>query len=160
MGEMTIARVLHVLGVVLWIGGVAMVTTVLLPAAKRMKAPEERVLFFETVERGFGRQARITTLVTGLSGLYLVYELNLWERFLRIEYWWMHAMVLVWALFTLLLFVLEPLFLHRRFIERARHDPHAAFSLVTRMHWILLGLSLLTVAGSVAGSHGYLLFVP
>ena len=160
MEEMTIARVLHVLGVVLWIGGVAMVTTVLLPAAKRMKAPAERVLFFETVEREFGWQARITTLVTGLSGLYLVYELNLWERFLRIEYWWMHAMVLVWALFTLLLFVLEPLFLHRRFIESARHDPHATFSLVTRMHWILLGLSLLTVAGAVAGSHGYLLFVP
>lgn len=65
MEEMTIARVLHVLGVVLWIGGVAMVTTVLLPAAKRIKAPAERVLFFETVERGFGRQARITTLVTG-----------------------------------------------------------------------------------------------
>lgn len=79
---------------------------------------------------------------------------------LRIEYWWMHAMVLVWALFTLLLFVLEPLFLHRRFIESARHDPHATFSLVMRMHWVLLGLSLLTVAGAVAGSHGYLLFVP
>lgn len=159
MAEMTLARVLHVLGVVLWIGGVAMVTTILLPAAKRLKAPAERVTFFETVERGFGLQARITTLVTGLSGLYLVYELHLWQRFLRVEYWWMHAMVLVWALFTLMLFVLEPLFLHRRLIERARHDPDGVFSLLTRMHWILLGLSLLTVAGAVAGSHGYLLFV-
>jgi hypothetical protein len=54
--------------------------------------------------------------------------------------------------------VLEPLFLHRCFIERARRDPHATFALVTRMHWILLILSLITVAGSVAGSHGYLLF--
>jgi uncharacterized membrane protein len=157
---MTLARVLHVLGVVLWIGGVAMVTTVLLPAVKHLKTPAERVMFFETVERRFGLQARITTLVTGLSGLYLVHELNLWQRFLRIEYWWMHAMVLVWVLFTLMLFVLEPLFLHRRLLERARHDPDATFSMVTRMHWILLGLSLLTVAGAVAGSHGYLLFVP
>lgn len=160
MGEMTLARVLHVLGVVLWIGGVAMVTTILLPAAKRLKAPAERVIFFETIERGFGLQARITTLVTGLSGLYLVYELHLWKRFLQVEYWWMHAMVLVWALFTLMLFVLEPLFLHRRLIERAQHDPDGAFSLLTRMHWILLCLSLLTVAGAVAGSHGYLLFFP
>lgn len=159
MGEMTLARVLHVIGVVLWIGGVAMVTTVLLPAVKRLKTPAERVVFFETVERGFGLQARITTLVTGLSGLYLVYDLNLWQRFLHVEYWWMHAMVLVWALFTLMLFVLEPLFLHRRLIERARHDPDATFSLLTRMHWILLVLSLLAVAGAVAGSHGYLLFV-
>ena len=153
-----IARVLHVLGVVLWIGGVAMVTTVLLPATKRMKTPAERVMFFETVERGFALQARITTLLTGLSGLYLVYKLNLWQRFLHIEYWWMHAMVLVWALFTLALFVIEPLFLHRRFIERARRDPHATFALVARMHWILLILSLITVAGALAGSHGYLLF--
>jgi len=159
MEEMTLARVLHVLGVVLWIGGVAMVTTVLLPAVKHLKVPAERIIFFETIERGFGRQARITTLVTGLSGLYLVYELNLWQRFLQIEYWWMHAMVLVWTLFTLMLFVFEPLFLHRRLIERARHDPDATFLLVTRIHWILLGLSLLTVAGAVAGSHGYLLFV-
>jgi uncharacterized membrane protein len=52
-----VARVLHVLGVVWWIGGVAMVTTVLLPATKRMKTPAERVMFFETVERGFALQA-------------------------------------------------------------------------------------------------------
>jgi uncharacterized membrane protein len=135
-----------------------MVTTVLLPAAKRLKTPAERVMFFETVERGFALQARITTLVTGLSGLYLVYELDLWQRFARVEFWWMHAMVLVWVLFTLVLFVLEPSFLHRWFSERARHDPEPTFALVTRLHWVLLGMSLVTVAGAVAGSHGYLLF--
>src|SRR6266513_1413110 len=111
-----IARVLHVLGVVLWIGGVAMVTTVLLPATKRMKTPAERIMFFETVERGFALQARFTILLTGLSGLYLVYKLDLWQRFAHAEFWWMHAMVLIWALFTLMLFVFEPLFLRRRFI--------------------------------------------
>lgn len=68
------------------------------------------------------------------------------------------AMVLVWALFTLVLFVLEPLFLHRWFSERVRHHPESTFTLVTRLHWVLLGISLVTVAGAVAGSHGYLLF--
>lgn len=154
MGEMTLARVLHVLGVVLWIGGVAMVTTVLLPATKRMKTPAERVAFFETVERGFALQARVTTLVTGLSGFYLVHELNLWQRFMHVQYWWLHAMVAIWAVFTLMLFVLEPLFLHRWFIERARREPESTFRLITRFHWVLLGLSLVTVAGAVAGSHG------
>src|SRR3989338_7455886 len=39
-----IARVLHMLGVVLWIGGVAMVTTVLLPAiAETVRSEERRV---------------------------------------------------------------------------------------------------------------------
>ena len=123
-----------------------------------MKTPAERVMFFETVERGFALQARIATLVTGASGLYLVYRFDLWQRFAHIEFWWMHAMVLVWALFTLLLFVLEPLFLHRWFSERVRRDPASTFTLVARLHWVLLGMSLVTVAGAVAGSHGYLLF--
>ena len=158
MDEAIIARVLHVLGVVLWIGGVAMVTTVLLPATKRIKTPAERVVFFETVERGFARQARVTTLVTGLSGLYLVYKFDLWHRFAHLEFWWMHAMVLLWALFTLMLFVLEPLFLHRWFIERATRDPDSTFVLVVRLHWVLLALSLGTVAGATAGSHGFMLF--
>jgi len=39
MDGLIAARVVHVLGVVLWIGGVALVTTVLLPATRRMKAP-------------------------------------------------------------------------------------------------------------------------
>ena len=158
MVELTVARLLHVLGVVFWIGGVAFVTTVLLPATRRLKTPEERMEFFETVELGFARQARITILITGFSGLYIIYKLNLWQRFLYVEYWWMHAMVAVWFLFALMLFVLEPIWLHQYFIERARRDPDGTFMMVTRMHWLLLAVSLITVAGAVAGSHGYLLF--
>lgn len=36
MDDFVLARVLHVLGVVLWIGGVAMVTSTLLPVIARM----------------------------------------------------------------------------------------------------------------------------
>jgi putative copper export protein len=35
MDDVIIARALHVLGVVIWIGGVAMVTMVVLPALRR-----------------------------------------------------------------------------------------------------------------------------
>jgi hypothetical protein len=66
----------------------------------------------------------------------------------------MAAMVLVWALFTLMLFILEPLVLHRWFEQRARHDPAGTLTLIVRMHWLLLVVSLLTIAGAVAGSHG------
>ena len=152
------ARVVHVLGVVLWIGGVALVTTVLLPATKRLTAPEGRIQLFESIERGFARQARYTTLVTGASGLYPVHALGLWPRFAHVEFWWMHAMVAVWILFTLMLFVLEPLVLRRWFDARAARDPEGTFSLIVRLHWFLLSVSLLTIAGAVAGSHGYLLF--
>ena len=158
MDGATLARTLHVLGVVLWIGGVAMVTTVLLPAVRRLKTPAERVEFFEKIESGFARQARATTLITGLSGFYLIYRWNLWPRFAHAEYWWMHAMVIVWAIFTLMLFVLEPFVLHRRLVECARRAPEATFALIARLHWVLLAISLVTVAGAVAGSHGYLFF--
>lgn len=158
MDDVIFARMLHVLGVVLWIGGVAMVTTVLLPATRSLSTDMERTAFFEAIERGFARQARIITLVTGLSGLYLVYRLGLWQRFAHIEFWWMHAMVLVWTLFTLMLFVFEPLFLHRKSSGRLKHHPEPAFTMLARLHWVLLGVSLVTIAGAVAGSHGYLLF--
>ena len=155
MNDFAFARILHVLGVVLWIGGVAMVTTVLLPAVRNMKSAPERLEFFERIEARFARQARATTLITGLSGFYMVYRIDAWDRFLTIQFWWMHAMVLVWLIFTLMLFVLEPLVLHRRLRERARRDPERTFALVQRMHWALLLASLLAVAGAVAGSHGW-----
>jgi uncharacterized membrane protein len=37
------ARTLHVLGVVLWIGGVAFVTTVLIPSLKRIADSKNRL---------------------------------------------------------------------------------------------------------------------
>lgn len=156
MNEFVFARVLHVLGVVLWIGGVAMVTTVLLPAVVQMKSAAERLAFFEHIERRFATQARFTTLLVGLSGLYMVHLLDAWNRFAELRFWWMHAMVLVWLVFTLMLFVLEPLVLQRQLKQRAQCHPEKTFALIQRMHWLLLSLSLITVAGAVAGSHGWI----
>ena len=152
--EASLARALHVLGVVLWIGGVAFVTTILLPAVKRMKSPEERVAFFEEIEGRFAWQAKGTTLLVGLSGFYLCHIWNLWGRFLEPAYFWMHLMVLVWVVFTVMLFIAEPLFLHRWFLERGRERPEETFRLIQRMHWVLLTLSLITVAAATVGSHG------
>ncbi len=141
--------------VVLWIGGVAFVTAVLLPAVRQFREPAEQVAFFEKVEASFGRQARVTTLVTGLSGIYLVHSLGAWNRFADAHYWWMHAMVVVWGVFTLMLFVLEPLWLHRWFQARAQRDPEGTFSIIALMHWVLLAVSVITIAGAAAGSHGW-----
>jgi uncharacterized membrane protein len=158
MDDVTIARSLHVLAVVLWIGGVGFVTTVLLPAVHRSTAPRDRVPLFEQAERRFAWQARLTTLIAGLSGFYMAWRLDLWDRFRSPAYWWMHAMVFVWLVFTLMLFVLEPLVLERWFRERARTQPEATFDLIQRLHWTLLTVSLITVLSAVLGSHGVLLF--
>ena len=157
MDDLTVARAIHVVGVVFWIGGVAFVTTVLLPAVRRMKDPQERVSFFERIERNFAWQARGTTLLVGVSGFYITAGWDLWSRFESPGYWWMHAMVFIWIVFTVMLFVAEPLFLHRWFITKAMERPENTFLLIERLHRILLAISILTVLGAVAGSHGMVL---
>jgi uncharacterized membrane protein len=152
-----LARTLHVIGVILWIGGVLFVTTVLLPSVRTMKDPEERVAFFEDVEGRFAWQARATTLLTGLTGFYMVYALDAWGWFLEPGRWYLHAMVAVWAVFTVMLFVLEPLVLHKLFRERAQRDPIGTFRLIQAMHLALSAISLITAFGAVAGAHGWLM---
>ncbi len=154
MSEIAVARALHVIGVVLWIGGVGFVTTVLLPAVRRIKDPHERVSFFERIEGRFAWQARATTLLVGSSGFYITAVWDLWGRFQSATYWWMHAMLLVWIVFTVMLFVAEPLFLHRWFLARAQKKPEGTFRLIERLHWFLFAISILTIVGAVAGSHG------
>jgi uncharacterized membrane protein len=158
MDDLAIARVLHVLAVVIWIGGVAMVTIVILPTLAAIALPGERLQAFESLERRFAWVARIMTLITGMSGLYLLWKLNLWTRFSDSSFWWMHAMVFVWAIFSFVLFVAEPLFLHRVFAAHVQRDPEGAFRRMQIFHWVLLLISLVTIAGAVAGAHGYSLF--
>lgn len=156
MEYLTLARVLHVIAVVLWIGGVSMVTTVIIPAVKKMKSKEEQMETFEKIEGRFALQAKITTLITGISGFYMVHVLDAWNRFLEPRYWWFHTMVIVWVLFTIVLYILEPLILHKLFKKYAKINPEKTFNIMHKAHWILLILSLITIAGAVAGSHGFL----
>ena len=153
MDWITIARALHLIAIVHWIGGLAMVTLVILPGIMRM--PQERKLeTFLAIEERFAGQAKVSVTVAGLTGLYLVHGLVAWERFLDPGYWWMHAMVLVWAIFTFMLFVAEPLFLHAKVARMAQRDPAATFALMLRAHRILLALATVTVGGAALGAHG------
>lgn len=154
MAYFTIARVIHVLAIVLWIGGVAMVTTVIIPAVKRMNSKKDKVTTFEELENRFSLQAKITTLLTAISGFYMMYELDAWSRYLELRYWWITAMTVVWVLFTLVLFVLEPFVLHKLYEKYANNDPDKTFKFIHRFHIILLSISLITIIGAVAGSHG------
>ena len=150
MNDLAIARAIHVLAVVIWIGGVAMVTTVILPMVLRARTTREGQTLLEAVERRFIWQARIATLVVAASGFYIVDRLHLWDRFRSIEFWWMHAMVLLWLIFTIVLFIGEPL------AGRIRrdHGSKGRLSLMQWLHWALLLLSAITVLAAVAGSQG------
>lgn len=150
-----LARSMHVLAIIIWIGGVAFITTVLLPALNKMANKEQRVALFEQLEHKFALHAKLATVTTGISGYYMLDFLNAWQRYQDIHFWWLHLMTLVWFIFTLVLFVLEPLFLHRWFIEHAKKDSDRTFARLQQMHYLLLSLSLFAVFGAMAGSHGY-----
>jgi uncharacterized membrane protein len=158
MDEFALARVLHVLGVVLWIGGVAMVTTVILPTVARINPLSDGLAFFDRFRRKFAAQARYTTLLVGASGFYMVYVQGSWQRFTKWDYWWMHTMVLTWLIFTIMLFVIEPRARKRQQIHADPMNSDGKLTRIQRMHWMMLTLSLITVAGAVAGSHGWLIF--
>ncbi len=156
MDDLNIARALHVLAIVHWIGGVSFVTLVLLPGVRKLAVAEDRARLFEQVESAFSWQAKISVTLAGLTGFYMTHRLDAWYRFLDPGFWWMHAMVAVWLVFTLVLFVFEPLILHRWFAERAERAPEATMAFVWRGHLILLTLSLVTVLAAVLGAHGAL----
>ena len=155
MNDVIFARALHVLGVVIWIGGVAMATMVVLPAVRSGDLGPDRMKGFHAIEQRFVWIARTAVLVVGLSGLYMLIRLDIWDRFEAAAYWWMHAMVIVWLLFAFVLFIGEPFILHRVFPRWARRQPETAFAMLHRVHWVLLLLSLLTILGAVAGTHGW-----
>ena len=150
------ARVIHVISIVLWIGGVAFITTVVIPALRKMPDTDQRWELFEKFENRFALQAKFVTAAAVISGVTMIVSMDAWQRYLDISYWWMHMMSLVWLIFTLILFVFEPLFLNRIFTERAKKDSDGFFSFLQKMHWVLLALSVLAVIGAVAGARGYL----
>ena len=149
-----VARAIHVLALVHWIGGVAMVTLVILPALLRIAEPAQRLELFEALEGRFAWQARISVALVGLSGFYMVYEREAWVLFLYANFWWLHAMVALWAVFVFILFIAEPLFLHTWFHTRAQTDPDGTFALVLRFHRLVLTLSMATLGAGVLGAHG------
>ena len=151
MVDLGIARALHVLCIVLWIGGVAMVTLIVIPKVLREGGTFEQ---FEAFEHRFARQSRFTVLLAGLSGFYMVWRLELWERFAELRFWWMGAMFAIWLIFSVMLYVVEPFVLRRTFRHHGGAHAAATMRRMQTMHRVLLAASLVTIAGAVAGSHG------
>jgi uncharacterized membrane protein len=158
MDRVVAARALHVLVVVLWIGGVSLVTTVVFPALRRGELGVDRFAVFQAIERRFAWQARAAIILVGASGFYMVARDDLWWRFRAAEFWWMHAMVIVWLLFSIGLFVVEPFILHHHLHKLASTQPDRFFARLQWTHWVLLALSLGTIFGAVAGSRGWSVF--
>lgn len=154
MDDFVIARAVHILSIVLWIGGVGFVTLTATPAIRAAHPAAERLAAFHRFEARFVIQARLWVLLAGVSGFWMVWRGDLWSRFHDGHFWWMHAMLAMWLLFMAMLFVIEPLLLHRRF--KASVTPEKDFDRLEIMHRVLLTLLVVTVLGAALGSRGLL----
>ena len=61
-------------------------------------------------------------------------------------------MLALWLAFALMLFVIEPLALHRRMAQSPA--PAADWRRMVRLHRILSVAALITLLGAMAGAHG------
>lgn len=154
MTDIALARLIHLLGVIHWIGGLAFVTLVVLPSIRATGENSDRIARFHAIEHRFAAQVRISVILVGLSGFYLTHQLHAWSRFADPGFWWMHAMVALWTLFMVVLFVVEPFF-GSRILARAE-DEKQTIGFMLRAHRILLALAVITVAGGLLGAHGVL----
>jgi len=152
--DITLARAIHVLALVHWFGGVAAVTTIILPKARAMANPKDAIEAFEAFERPFAQQVRVSVFLVGLSGVYLLAKYDAWNRFQHVSFWWLHLMVLIWIAFATMVFVLEPLAVHRAFHDFALKQKEFAFRLAILLHTIALFVSALAIIAGVFGAHG------
>lgn len=155
MNDLTLARAIHILSVVIWMGGVTFVTLVLIPTLRRSSFQMDQLSIFNTIENRFASIARIMVLLAGISGFYMTYKLDAWDRFTQAQFFWMHAMVFVWCLFFLALFVIEPFILknHSRMVKDGHNITNLKKTQI--VHSIILVLSLITIVVSVLGAHGF-----
>ena len=153
MDDIELARALHVLFITHWIGGVAFVTLVALPLARASEDAGKGWALFEAIEKRFSAQVRWSIPLAGATGLWMAWRLDLWAQFADPTFWWLDAMVLVWALFMALVFVVEPTLRARLAAEAADH-PEVVLRRLSRAHIILLTAAIVTILGAVAGANG------
>ena len=146
MIDVAVALAVHVLGVVWWLGGVAFVTTIVLPGLSDEENPQSS---FRNFERRFSPQARTAVLLVGLSGFYLLWRLDAWSWFKLAHYWWLSAMSAYWLVFFFLLFLAEPLKVLGKGEEEIgpKWIRRALF-----LHRTLLAIGLIIVGAAVIGT--------
>ncbi|WHZ19329.1 MAG: hypothetical protein OJF55_001478 [Rhodanobacteraceae bacterium] len=140
---LNILLAIHVLGVVWWVGGVAMVTATLLPIFNQLPA-DERIRRIQQLEHRFANQARVAVLIVGITGfwMYTLVPAPIAHS------WWVGLMLLVWVLFAAMLFIAEPLRLPARL--GVIHNPRKFLV----MHAVLLTLALTAIFCGVIGARG------
>jgi uncharacterized membrane protein len=144
--EYVIAVTLHIMSVVVWIGGVTFVTLITFPMILRMDKSLEMVMMFQGTEHRFVKIAKVMVILAGLSGFYLLYEKGLSTAVI--------IMIVIWAFYTSLLIGLEKILFAKLFGKpEDQKDTKQVFKILQIFHWVILGLSFIAIAAGVYEAH-------
>ncbi len=143
----TISLIIHVLSVVVWIGGVSFVTMVMFPIIQREQNSLEQVMMFQGVEHRFARIARLLVILAGISGLYLLHV-----KGFSFAAW---VMIFIWTLYASLLFFLEKMIFKKLFSTPSAKqlDTKQIFFRLQAFHYVILAFSFFAIAAGVWAGH-------
>ena len=149
---LTILLIIHVICVIVWIGGVTFVTTVVFPMMYRTEGSLEKALLFQGVEHRFVAMVKWLIAIVGVTGFYLLYAKYGFGILLMRQGIGVMIMLVAWAFYTTVLLSERKLFA-RIFADPEKIDMNKALRMINVMHWVLLTVSYSAVAAGVWFGH-------
>lgn len=145
--------VIHVIGVIIWIGGVSFVTTVIFPMMYRTEGSLEKALLFQRVEHRFAGIVRWLIGIVGVTGFWILSVRFGFAVLFQRRGFGILIMLIAWAFYTGVLLSERKIF-GKIFADPERIDMDRALKIINAMHWFLLTISFTAVATGVWFGHG------
>ena len=124
-------HIVHLLTVIVWIGGLAFITILLLPMVVKMQDALQKVLLFQRIEHRFAPMARVFCLIVGITGVVMV-KLAGWQTlYFTRQGLPLLFMTVIWVLWFVMPFGLEPLIV-KKMLDTAERT--VVFSLPVKWH--------------------------
>jgi len=150
---LTLLLIIHVICVIVWIGGVTFVTTVIFPMMYRTEGSLEKALLFQGVEHRFAAIVRWLIVIVGATGLYILYAKFGFGILLQARGTGILIMIVVWTLYASILLSERKIF-SRLFANPEKVDINKTLKMLNAMHWFLIIISFSAVAAGVWFGHG------
>lgn len=138
---------IHVLSMVMWIGGVTFVTMIIFPVLSRMEDSMAKVSFFIGFEKRFQLLAKILIIIVGLTGLLLFLQRGGFGGLTSEESFLLGYKFFIWLFYLVLLFGAEKRLMAT--LISPNTTPEKAFKKLSIFHWIVMILSLIAIMAGI-----------
>lgn len=151
---LTILLIIHVVCIIIWIGGVTFVTTVVFPMMYRTEGSLEKALLFQGVEHRFAFMVKWILGIVFVTGFWLLSARQGIAVLGQFKGLGIAIMIFAWALYTTVLLSERKVFA-RIFADPEKVDMNKALKMINAMHWVLLTASYSAVAAGLWFGHPF-----